>query len=102
MSFPQPVDFKEQHFLGTPNFADNLPSRDLYPIFEPSEGSSTTYGVTQIIAHVLIVYREAETLHDLVFMNLKSVRQREIVIRFYNVLTRSPSFFRLTSPVCSA
>src|SRR5499433_3138284 len=26
-SFPQPVDFKEQHFLGTPNFADNLPSR---------------------------------------------------------------------------
>jgi hypothetical protein len=44
----------------------------LHPVFEPSECSSTTYGVTQIIAHVLIVYREAETLHDAVFMNLES------------------------------
>src|SRR5215831_9469863 len=57
----------------------------LHPVFEPPECSSTTDGVTQIIAHVLIVYREAEPLHNLVFMNLKSVRQWEIVIRFDNV-----------------
>src|SRR5215831_15840584 len=45
----------------------------LHPVFETPECSSTTYGVTEIIAHVLIVYRKAEALHDAVFMNLKSV-----------------------------
>src|SRR5215510_14966193 len=57
----------------------------LHPVFETPECASTTDGVTQIIAHVLIVYREAEPLHDVVFMNLETVRQREIVIRFHNV-----------------
>ena len=57
----------------------------LHPVFETAECSSTTYGVTQIIPQVVIVYREAEPLHDTVFIDLKSVRQREIVIRFYNV-----------------
>src|SRR5262245_47546050 len=57
----------------------------LYPVFETPECSSTTYGVTEIIAHVLIVYREAEPLHDLVFIDLESVRQREIVLRLYNL-----------------
>src|SRR5262245_43389214 len=57
----------------------------LHPVFETPECASTTDGVTQIIAHVLIVYRKAEPLHDAVFMNLKPVRQREIVIRFHNV-----------------
>jgi hypothetical protein len=49
------------------------------------ERFSTTYGVTQIIPHVLIIHRETETLHDAVFMYLKSVGQREIVLRFHNV-----------------
>src|SRR5215467_15152481 len=57
----------------------------LHPVFETPECSSTTYGVTEIIAHVLIVYREAEPLHDLVFIDLESVRQREIVIRLQNL-----------------
>src|SRR5262245_21145830 len=61
----------------------------LHPVFEPAKCSSTTYGVTQIIPHVLIVYGEAETLHDLVFMNLKPVRQWEVVIRFYYFLGNS-------------
>src|SRR5215831_3740260 len=56
------------------------------PVFETPECSSTTYGVTQIIPYVLIIDREAEPLHDLVSMNLKSIRQLEIGIRFYNVL----------------
>src|SRR5215510_15229805 len=56
----------------------------LHPVFETPECSSTTDGVTQIIAHVLIVYREAEPLHDLVFIDLKSIRQLEIVICLYN------------------
>src|SRR5439155_4402529 len=55
------------------------------PVLEVTERASPTYGVTQIISYVLIVYREAETLHDLVFMNLKPVRQWEIMIRFDNV-----------------
>src|SRR5215831_14749402 len=57
----------------------------LHPVFEPAKCSSTTDGVTQIIPHILIVYREAEPLHDLVFMNLKSIRQLEIVICLYNL-----------------
>jgi len=32
------------------------------------------YGVTQIIPQVVLIYREAKTLHDLVFIDLKSVR----------------------------
>src|SRR5215475_1083430 len=46
----------------------------LHPVFETPECSSTTYGVTQIISYVLILHREAEPLHDAVFMNLESVR----------------------------
>src|SRR5215472_7422346 len=57
----------------------------LHPVFEPPECSSTTYGVTQIIPHVLIVYREAEPLHDTILIDLEAVRQREIVIRLYNL-----------------
>src|SRR5215831_14582753 len=57
----------------------------LHPVFETPECSSTTYGVTQITAHVFIVYREAKPLHDLVFMHLKSIRQLEIVICLQNV-----------------
>jgi hypothetical protein len=34
----------------------------LNTIFETSECSSTAYGVTQIIPHVVIVYRVAQTL----------------------------------------
>src|SRR5215510_9824995 len=45
----------------------------LHPVFETPECSSTTDGVTQIIPHILIIYRETEPLHDVVFMNLKSV-----------------------------
>src|SRR5262249_27379799 len=59
------------------------------PVFEVTERASPTYGITQIISYVLIVYREAEPLHDAVFMNLKSVRQREIVIRCDNVLSHA-------------
>src|SRR5215813_1443046 len=44
------------------------------PVFEVTERASPTYGVTQIIPYVLIIHRETEPLHDLVFMNLKSVR----------------------------
>ena len=58
----------------------------LHSVLKTSERSSTTYGVTQIISQVVIIHREAETLHDAVFIDLKSVRQREIVIRFDNVL----------------
>src|SRR5215510_8647708 len=58
----------------------------LHPVFETPECSSTTYGVTQIIPQVVIIDREAETLHDAVFMNLKPVRQWEIVLRFHNIL----------------
>ena len=57
----------------------------LNPIFESPKRASTMYGVTQIITHVLIVYREAEPFHDLVLIDLKSVGQREIVLRFHNV-----------------
>jgi hypothetical protein len=57
----------------------------LNPVFEPAECSLTAYGVTQILPHVLIVYREAEPLHHTILIDLKSVGQREIVIRFYNV-----------------
>ena len=55
------------------------------PVLEVTERASPTYGITQSISYVLIVYREAEPLHDLVFMNLEAVRQREIVIRLYNL-----------------
>src|SRR5262252_7197579 len=44
------------------------------PVLEVTERASPTYGMTQIIPYVLIVYREAETLHDAVFMNLEAVR----------------------------
>src|SRR5215471_14862246 len=57
----------------------------LHPVFETLECSSPTDGVTEIIAHVLIVYREAEPLHDAVFMDLEAVRQREIVIHLSNL-----------------
>jgi hypothetical protein len=57
----------------------------LNPVFETPERSSTTYGVTQIIPQVVIGYREAETLHNLVFIDLKSVRQWEVMIRLQNV-----------------
>src|SRR5215831_1621698 len=56
------------------------------PVLEVTERASPTYGVTQIIPYVLIVYREAEPFHDAVFMNLKPVRQWEIVLRFHNIL----------------
>src|SRR5215467_2720571 len=69
--------------IPVPLFSHPIP---LHPVFETSERSSTTDGVTQVIAHIFIVYREAEPLHDLVFMNLKSIRQLEIVICLYNVL----------------
>jgi len=45
----------------------------LHPVLKTSECSSTAYGVTQISPQVVIVYREAETLHDMVFIDLKSV-----------------------------
>src|SRR5215510_1733199 len=61
----------------------------LHPVFEPTKCSSTTDSVTEIITHVLIVYREAEPLHDLVFMNLKSIRQLEVAIRLQNVLSHA-------------
>src|SRR5262249_26136518 len=57
----------------------------LHPVFKTPECSSTTDGVTQIIAHVFIVYREAEPLHNTVLIDLKSIGQLEIGIRFYNV-----------------
>ena len=43
-SFPQPVDFKEQHFLGTPNFADNLPSRGATLASAPAAPLAWVYG----------------------------------------------------------
>ena len=45
----------------------------LHPVFETPECSSTTYGVTQILPYVRIVYRETEPLHDMVFIDLESV-----------------------------
>src|SRR5215813_8087727 len=60
-------------------------SERVNPVFEVTERAWPMYGVTQIIPYVLILHREAEPLHDLVFMNLKPVRQWEIVIRFYYV-----------------
>jgi hypothetical protein len=53
----------------------------LHPVFETPECSSTTDGVTEIITHVLIVYRETEPFHDLVFIDLEAVRQLEVAIR---------------------
>jgi hypothetical protein len=55
------------------------------PVLEVTERASPTYGVTQIISYVLIVYREAETLHNTILINLESVGQREIVIGFQNL-----------------
>src|SRR5262249_24302961 len=55
------------------------------PVFEVTERTSPTYGVTQIIPYVLIVYREAEPLHNTILIDLESVGQREIVIRLYNL-----------------
>src|SRR5215831_17400555 len=49
----------------------------LHPVFETPECSVTTDGTTQLIAHVLIVYREAEPLYNPVFIDLEAVRQRE-------------------------
>jgi len=43
-------------------------------VLKTSERSSTMYGVTQIIPQVVLIYREAKTLHYLVFIDLKSVR----------------------------
>jgi hypothetical protein len=57
----------------------------LNPIFEPPERSSTTDGVTQIISQVVLIDREADTLHHMIFIDLTSVGQREIVLRFHNV-----------------
>src|SRR5215475_224089 len=48
------------------------------PVFEVSERASPTYGVTQIIPYVLIVYREAETLHNPILVHLEAVGQQEI------------------------
>jgi len=65
--------YLSQGFISVPIPIVSQPIQ-LHPVFEPAKCASTAYGVTQIIAHVLIVYRETEPLHDLVFMNLKSVR----------------------------
>src|SRR5215510_12015445 len=59
------------------------------PVLEVTERASPTYGVTQIISYVLIVYREAEPLHHTILIDLEAVRQREIVLRFYNVLSHA-------------
>src|SRR5262245_12387842 len=55
------------------------------PVLEVTERASPTYGVTQIIPYALIIHREAKPLHDTVLIDLKPVRQREIVIRLYNL-----------------
>src|SRR5262245_20801649 len=55
------------------------------PVFEVTERASPTYGVTQIIPYVLVVYREAETLHNPILVDLESVGQQEIVIRLQNL-----------------
>jgi hypothetical protein len=59
------------------------------PVFEVTKRASPTYGVTQIIPYVLILYREAETLHNTILINLEAVRQLEIMIRFYNALSHT-------------
>jgi hypothetical protein len=43
------------------------------PVFEVTERASPTYGVTQIISYVLIVYRETEPLHNTILIYLKAV-----------------------------
>src|SRR5215471_19418043 len=55
------------------------------PVFEVTERASPTYGVTQIVPYVLIIHRETESLHNTVLIDLELVRQREIVIRLYNL-----------------
>ena len=45
----------------------------LHPVLKTPERSSTTYGVTQIIPQVVIIDREAETLHHMILIDLKSV-----------------------------
>src|SRR5215471_153056 len=55
------------------------------PIFEVTERASPTDGVTQIIPYVLVVYREAETLHNPILVDLEAVGQQEIVIRLQNL-----------------
>src|SRR5713101_8181364 len=76
--------YLSQGFISVPIPPLRHPIR-LDPVFETPERSSTTYGVTQIIPQVVIIYREAEPLHNTVLIDLKAVRQREIVIRCYNV-----------------
>jgi hypothetical protein len=76
--------YLSQGFISVPIPIVSQPIQ-LHPVFEPAKCSSTAYGVTQIIAHVLIVYREAEPLHDTVLIDLEAVRQRETVLGFYNV-----------------
>ena len=64
--------YLSQGFISVPIPIVSQPIQ-LHPVFEPAKCSSTAYGVTQIIAHVLIVYREAEPLHDTVLIDLESV-----------------------------
>jgi hypothetical protein len=57
----------------------------LNAVLETPERSSTAYGVAQLIPYVRILYRGTELLHDAVFIDLKSVGQRQIVLRFHNI-----------------
>ncbi len=41
------------------------------PIFEVTKCASTTYRITQVIPHVIVVYRASKAFHDAVFVNVE-------------------------------